>query len=75
MRVFIPLSDEMLESGMFPGEPVVYQPGQALLSQQKTVSAPAQSSSIINESPTPTPNSDAIPALSSSTYLAGATLG
>ena len=75
MRVFIPLSDEMLESGTFPGEPVVYQPGQALLSQQKTNSAPAQSSSITKVSPTPTPNSDAIPALSSSTYLAGATLG
>lgn len=73
MKVFIPLTDEMLEQGIIPDELVAYQPGQPLLSQLQT--APAQSSSMVNRSPGPTPNSDAIPALSSSTYLAGAMLG
>lgn len=73
MKVFIPITDEMLEQGMIPDELVAYQPGQPLLSQLQT--APSQSSSSINRSPGPTPSSDAVPALSSSTYLAGAILG
>jgi hypothetical protein len=73
MKVFIPISDEMLEQGSFPDELLAYQPGMVLLSQAQT--APDQSSSTVKRSPTPTPNSDAVPALSSSTYLAGASLG
>ena len=75
MKVFIPLTDEMLEQGMIPDELVAYQPGRPLLSQLKTAPAPAQSSLIVNRSPSPTPSSEALPALSSSTYLAGAMLG
>ncbi len=73
MKVFIPITDEMLEQGVIPDELVAYQPGQPLLSQLQT--APAQSGTIVNRSPGPTPSSDAVPALSSSTYLAGAMLG
>ena len=73
MRVFIPITDEMLEKGMIPDELVAYQVGMPLLSQVQTVSL--QSRSTTRRSPTPTPSSDAVPALSSSTYLAGAALG
>lgn len=73
MKVFIPITDEMLEQGVIPDELVAYQPGRPLLSQLQT--APAQSSAIVSRSPGPTPSSDAVPALSSSTYLAGAVLG
>ena len=73
MKVFIPISDEMLEKGLFPDELMAYQPGLPLLSQLQAT--PIQSSSTVNRSPTVTPNSDAVPALSSSTYLAGAILG
>ncbi len=73
MKIFIPITDEMLEQGLIPDELVAYQPGQPLLSQMQT--APVQSSSSLNRSPNPIPNSDAVPALSSSTYLAGAILG
>lgn len=75
MKIFIPISDEMLERGELPDEPVAYQPGQTLLSQLQTVPTPVQSSSTVNTSPKPTPSSAAAPALSSSTYIAGATLG
>ena len=73
MIVFIPITDEMLEKGVIPDELVAYQPGIVLLNQLQT--APVQSRSTVKKSPTATPNSDAVPALSSSTYLAGATLG
>jgi len=73
MKVFIPITDEMLEKGMIPDELVAYQVGMPLLSQVQTV--PLQPRSTTRRSPTPTPNSDAVPALSSSTYFAGATLG
>lgn len=75
MKVFIPLTDEMLEQGLLPDELVAYQPGQPLLSQLQTAPAPTQSSLSVSRDPSPTPNSDALPALSSSTYLAGAILG
>ena len=73
MKVFIPITDEMLESGNVPDDVVAYQPGLPLLSQIDA--APRQSKSSVNRSPTPTPSSDAVPALSSSTNLAGAILG
>ena len=73
MKVFIPITDEMLENGMIPDELVAYQPGQVILSQLQTT--PSQSKSSTKRSPTPTPNSEAMPALSSSTYLAGPVLG
>ena len=73
MKVFIPITDEMIEKGMIPDELVAYQPGVPLLSQSQT--AALQSRSTVKWSPTPTPSSDAVPALSSSTYLAGAVLG
>lgn len=75
MKIFIPLTDEMLEQGIIPDELVAYQAGHPLLSQLKTIPAPVQSSSSINRSPSPTPSSEAVPALSSSTYMAGAMLG
>lgn len=74
MKVFIPISDEMLEQGIIPEELVAYHPGRPLLTQVQA-KAPSQSSLSVNREPGPTPNSDATPALSSSTYLAGATLG
>ena len=73
MKVFIPITDEMLEKGMVPDELIAYQAGMPLLSQAQT--APLQSRSTTRRSPSPTPSSDAVPALSSSTYLAGAALG
>jgi len=73
MKVFIPITDEMLEKGIIPEELVAYRPGLPLLSQLEIASV--QSRSTVNLSPTPTPNSDAVPALSSSTYMAGALLG
>lgn len=74
MKVFIPISDEMLEQGAIPEDLVAYHPDKLLLSQVKT-SASAQSRLSVNREPGPTPSSDATPALSSSTYLAGARLG
>jgi len=75
MNVFIPLTDEMLETGVLPDELVAYRPGQPLLSQYHHTPSPAQSSVTVIRSPGPTPSSEALPALSSSTYLAGAKLG
>lgn len=68
MRVFIPITDEMLEKGVFPEELLAYQAVLPLLSQY-------QSSSKVKMSPGPTPSSAATPALSSSTYMAGLLLG
>ena len=73
MKVFIPITDEMLESGNIPDDLLAYQPGLPLLSQAGA--ALPQSKSSVRRSPTPTPSSEAIPALSSSTNLAGAILG
>lgn len=73
MKVFVPITDEMLETGDIPDNLVAYQPGLPLLSQADA--APRQSKSSVKRSPTPTPSSDAMPALSSRTNLAGAILG
>jgi hypothetical protein len=66
MKVFVPISDEMLEKGILPDDMVAYRPDLLVLSQLQTT--PDQSKSSDNRSPTPTPNSSAIPALSSNTY-------
>jgi len=75
MKVFTPITDEMLERGLIPDELIAYQPGQPLLSQFRTVPSSCQSSLRVKRSPGPTPSSEATPALSSSTYMAGAVLG
>jgi len=73
MKVFIPITDEILELGIHPDELVAYHPDQTLLSEVH--SNPVHSRSRVNRSPGPTPNSEATPALSSSTYMAGPELG
>ena len=73
MKVFVPITDEMLDKGLVPDELVAYQRGQILLSQLQA--APLQSRSSVKWSPASTPSEDAAPALSSSTYIAGAALG
>jgi len=73
MKVFVPITDEMLDKGLIPDDLVAYQAGRLLLSQLQVT--PAQSRSSTKRSPAVTPNSDASPALSSSTYMAGAALG
>lgn len=75
MNVFIPITDEMLEQGRLPDELVAYQPGMCVMSQARSAQQPTQSKSSVNLSPGPTPSSEATPALSSSTYLAGFLLG
>lgn len=72
MKVFVPISDEMLMDGLIPNELVAYHPGMLLLAQQPPV---AQSSSTVKRSPSSTPNSDAVPAFNSSTNMAGTLLG
>lgn len=73
MKVFVPFTDEMLDKDLVLDELVAYQRGQILLSQLQT--APLQSRSSVKRSPAATPSADAAPALSSSTYMAGAALG
>jgi len=75
MNVFIPITDEMLEQGLIPGDLAAYRPGLPLMSQFLSTHTPDQSSLTVNVSPRLTPNSLADPALSSSTYLAGLILG
>lgn len=75
MKVFIPITDEMLEHGLIADELVAYQPGLPLLSQLHTNPPSNQSSLRVSRSPGATPSSEATPALSSSTYMAGAALG
>jgi len=75
MKVFIPITDEMLEKGLIPDDLVAFRPGQLLISQFHASPNATQSKSMSNRSPGPTPNSDAVPALSSSTYMAGLMLG
>ena len=75
MKVFVPVTDEMLEQGLCPDELVAYQPGNLLKSQLNEAKPASQSSRRVKRSPGATPNSDDVPALSSSTYMAGALLG
>ena len=73
MRVFVPITDEMLDKDLVIDELVAYQRGQLLLSQLPNTSL--QSRSSVKRSPTTTPSAEAAPALSSSTYIAGEALG
>jgi hypothetical protein len=75
MKIFVPITDEMLAAGVIPGEPVAYQTGIPLLSQLQTPPVEPQSNFSVRRSPISTPKSEATPALSSSTNLAGEVLG
>ncbi len=75
MKVFVPITDEMLERGDLDGLLVPYRPGRTLISQSPTGTIRDQSSSRTSASPAETPISEAMPALSSSTYCAGPSLG
>lgn len=74
MKVFIPISDEMLLDGIIPHELIAYHPGMLLLAQQPTPET-IQSKSTVKRSPSSTPSSDAVPAFNSSTNFAGTLLG
>ena len=75
MKVFIPITDEMIEKGLIPGELVPYHPGQTLLCGDRQPETEIQSSKSVSSEPGPTPNRSAKPALSSRTYIAGPLLG
>jgi hypothetical protein len=83
MKVFIPITDEMIDKGILPDEIVPFRPGQPFLAngepfplaRGETGPSTAQSSSSVSVEPGPTPRRSAEPALSSSTYMAGPRLG
>jgi hypothetical protein len=75
MKVFIPITDEMIEKGLIPDDLLAWQPGYALINQTHLEQPCDQSSLSVSSDPGPTPNSAALPALSSSTYIADPTLG
>ena len=75
MKIFVPITDDMLETGNFPAELIAYQAGVPLLSQLRPAPVAIQSISSVNTSPASTPNFEARPALNSSTYMAGKALG
>ena len=75
MKVFVPITDEMLERGDFVDPLVPYQPGRLLLSQCLETPEIDQSMRNTSLSPGSSPSSEDFPALSSSTYLAGPVLG
>lgn len=66
MKVFIPLTDKMLDQGDLDGILVPYSPGKQLNDQKQV--AVLQSRCKTSRSPEVTPNSAALPALSSNTY-------
>ena len=66
MKVFVPITDEMLEEGILPDDMVAYRPDLLVMSQLQTTRDQSKSSDSL--SPSPTPNSSAVPALSSNTY-------
>ena len=75
MKVFVPVTDDMLQREDFTGLLVPYRPGRLLVSQCRKILEPCQSSRNTSLSPGASSSSDALPALSSSTYLAGPSLG
>ncbi len=80
MKVFVPLNDDMLERLLQDTSgselPVPYQAGLPTINQLRARQGTAlQSSSRDSTSPAATPSSSALPALSSSTYMAGPSLG
>ena len=75
MKIFIPIDDKMLDTPDFQEILVPYQPGVPTINQMKTaVRKSGQSRSSSSGSPGLTASSAALPALSSSTYLAGPAL-
>lgn len=77
MKIFIPLTDDMLDDLDANELPVPYQAGLPPISQiTDSVSAPhpVQSRKSNSSSPGLTSSSAALPALSSSTYMAGPAL-
>ena len=75
MKVFVPVTDEMLEQEEIGDLLVPYQPGRLLLSQCREQPVVNQSILKTSLSPVASPSSEDFPALSSSTYLAGPALG
>lgn len=75
MKVFVPITDDMIERGELNGLLLPYRPGRPLLSQYREIDLPGQSRSRVSKSPGTTPSSEALPALSSRTYCAGPALG
>ena len=75
MKVFVPISDEMLMQGTMLDDLVVYQAGMPCLNHSQAPGDTAQSRSTSKRSPSSSPNSAAVPAFNSSTNLAGSLLG
>lgn len=73
MKIFVPVTDDILDHPELLSLLVPYQAGVALAAQAGP--EPVQSSRKTNRSPASTPSSEALPALSSSTYWAGPALG
>lgn len=69
MQIFVPITDDILDHPELLALLVPYQAGVALSPEA------IQSSRKTNRSPASTPSSEAVPALSSSTYWAGPALG
>lgn len=76
VKYFTPLNEDLLDRWRFDEALVPYQPGLPIISQLSIAGDKSgQSRSRISTSPALTPSSAALPALSSSTYLAGPALG
>ena len=76
VKYFTPLNEDLLDRWLFDEALVPYQPGLPIISQLAIASDKSgQSRSRTSTSPALTPSSAALPALSSSTYLAGPALG
>lgn len=75
MKVFVPYSDAMMDDPRFAELLVPYQPGLKTLNEVPDLKSADQSRSSDMTSPGTRPSADAVPALSSSTYIAGPSLG
>lgn len=75
MKVFVPYNDAMMDDPAFAEFLVPYQPGLKTLNEVPDLKSADQSRNKVITSPGTSPNSDAVPALSSSTYIAGPSLG
>jgi len=75
LKIFIPVNDSMPDTPDFGETLIPYQPGMVTIGQAAACGHDCrQSRSNTNSSPGLTPSSLALPALSSSTYLAGPAL-
>ena len=75
MKVFVPYHDAMMDDPAFAEMLVPYQPGLRTLNQIPDLKSDDQSRCKDMTSPGTNPSSEALPALSSSTYMAGRSLG